>query len=315
MASLPVLIIMANSSIQPGGDSRAQRFVSGAYPIDSAILIVAALAALPIAALFLRRMSDRQLAISDDFSVEGAAGEGPTGRWDEWLLRFRDSALRHRLADAGFGWWAIQRWRIPAITSWAQLFIAVVLGFAAVAIANYDSPAPTAATAIGLIAAMAMLIAPVASWHVRRGSIAQEFMRPVSRGQYFRELALAFALDMILWTTLASIFVCAMAYFFMRPEPQVSWVILGPLMFLWPSAVFVYGTGLATFRMRYWLPVMVGILIGWTIVATFANAYFVTHVHVQYRNWTVFLIPASWALLGLLLAAFTLRRWMRGDVV
>ncbi len=321
LLGMPVFFLLAvNVQGMLGASHPVGSFLVGGRPELSTLAIVVAIGAHVVAAKVLLGLSDQSVSVSDDFSVETPSNDRMGGRLDEMLLTFRDRSIQRQLADAGFGWWAVKRWRVPGCVSWQQL--ALVAGGGAVLVGACRWGAGDAGGDIlGLIVSIfAMLVAPFNTWHMRRGTIAMEMMRPVTRRQYVYQVALAVAWDVAAWTALASVFSLAVI------AATFSWEVgrlqrfggnLVFLLFLWSAAVFVYGMGLATFRSRYWLPLMGAIALGWTLMVAYSMAILVTKLKLsgsQQFGPVATCFPLAWIFAGILLAAVTIRRWLRSDV-
>jgi hypothetical protein len=65
--------------------------------------------------------------------------------------------------------------------------------------------------------------------------------------------------------SLISVCVFPLARNFFTPQGEYWRFIAGHLAMLWAMALFVYGVALATMRMRFWLPMIAVIAIGWLI--------------------------------------------------
>ena len=317
LAGLPILLIGSQISFVLDQNSIANQFIAGNYPLASALAIVIAVLAQPLAAWFLLHLSDQDVSVSDDFAVEIPRNDRALGRFDELLLVFRDAVVRHRLADVGHGWWAIQRWRIPVVISWVQMLMAVIIGTLLAGLSWWGAGHPRGAVAGIVVATVGMLIAPFNGWHMRRGALGFEIMRPITRFQFFAEIAAAVALDVAAWAALASAFACLGCYLIAHSDPGLFGYLFSLLALLWSAAVLFYGVGLATFRIRYWLPVMVGMVMGWAIVASIVVNALAAANHNPQVNATVRVVVAtslSWLLGGLMITAATLVRWNRSDV-
>ena len=83
---------------------------------------------------------------------------------------------------------------------------------------------------------------------------------------------------------------------------------------LWGMAILLYGIGLATFGLHYWIPVLVVLGGAWAwLTWTVIILYCLEH-HIGPGTEGVVLFAATSALLGLLLAAWGYRRWVTADV-
>ncbi len=293
-------------------------FLLGGRPELSTLAIVAAIAAHVVAAKVLLGLSDRNVAVSDDFTVDTPSSERVGGRLDERMLAYRDRSIQRQLADAGFGWWFVKRWRVPGTASWQQLALAAGAGAVLVAACRWGS-GHLGGVILGLIVSIfAMLVAPFNNWHLRRGMIGMEMMRPVTRRQYVYQVALATAWDVATWTALASVFSVAVFAATFPWHPSVLPVQAMYLLLLWSAAVFAYGVGLATFRSRYWLPLMAAIALGWSLVVAYSAALLIVQLKLsgaRPSQLQATCFPLAWIFAGLLLAALTIRRWLRSDVV
>jgi hypothetical protein len=314
LIGLPALVFSEPRTFSEGdpwGD-----FLLGKEPGLSFTAIAIAYAAHLLAGKYLLGVSDQSVAVSDDFALETPRQETASGRLDEFVLRTRDGVVRRRLADAGFGWWSVQRWRVPSSTSWTQMFLAVVLGASLCAGIAWAAHAPHAAVAGVVVTSFGMLIAPFYGWHVRRGTIAAEVLRPVARKQYISQVAWAIAWDVFAWTSLATVFsvaVIAAVYEWRTGEIQTAGLCL---VFLWSGAVAAYGIGLATVRSRYWLPLMASLSLVSGLLFIVALAMIAGSNSPSRPSLPLAAAVCLLALMlaGLVLAAFTLRRWRRADV-
>ena len=318
LLGLPVMIFSEPHMFAEG--SPLGDFLLGKEPRLSFTVIAVAIVAHLLAGKYLLGVSDQSVAVSDDFALETPRQDSARGRLDELVLRTRDGVVRRRLADAGFGWWSVKRWRVPSSTSWTQMALAVVIGALFCAVIAWFARNTHAAMLGAVITAFAMLIAPFHSWHSRCGTIAAETLRPVTKRQYVRQVALAIAWDVFAWTVLASVFSLAiMAFVLNRNQRGLEsiGICLLFLLFLWSAAVFAFGLGLATFRSRYWLPLMVGLSLVWilhSVYVVYDIALLLTRNSVTQQALLASMCMLYWVLGGVLLAAFTLWRWRRADV-
>ncbi|MGD9721608.1 MAG: hypothetical protein AB7O59_06030 [Pirellulales bacterium] len=316
LALVPITIVAVNLDRLLQDQEVLGRALRGDQPALSATLIALAVVAHLVAARVLLGLADQSVHISDDFALDTSSTERAGGRLDELLLRFRDGVIRRRLADAGFGMWAVQRWRVPGAISLAQIAIAVAAGTFVVVMGRWAS-GQSAGAMLGLIITLAgMMVAPFNGWHLRRGAMASELMRPVTRHHYAGQVALAVAWDVAVWTVVASVFslLVMVGEFGLQSELIMAGGVY--LAFLWSAAVFVYGLGLATFRSRYWLPLMIGAGLIWTLLVAYAVSMVAFQLLTERRH-IPSLLPGvylfAWILGGVALAAFTIGRWLRSD--
>jgi hypothetical protein len=314
LLGLPVLIFSETrmfSEGTPWGD-----YLLGKDPGLSFAAIALVFVAHLAAGKFLLGVPDQSVAVSDDFALETPRQETAGGRLDELVLRTRDGVVRRRLADAGFGWWSVQRWRVPSSTSWTQMALAFLLGAALCLISVWLGRDLEAALFGMIITVSVMIIVPFHSWHTRRGTIATEILRPVTRGQYVRQVALGIAWDVFAWTALASVFSLAVVLSIYQWVPTVFRSFGDHLLFLWAVTAFAYGMGLATIRSRYWLPLMIFMMLAWTLVVAYGVAMAQLHLSGQQvtRVHPPLAFLLAWILASAVLTGLTLRRWRRADV-
>ncbi len=299
-------------------DSFSSRFLKGEVPLLSAAMVALAVLAHPLAAIFLLRLSDH-VFVNDDFLVERPRSEGVFGRWENLLLSFRDARVERRLARVGRGWWAIGRWRIPVALAWSTLALVVACVLGLMGLAWYGTGNREYVIPVVLMASVMFLLAPFGPWQLRRQWLSIEMMRPVTRPRFFRELALALAADVVLWTSLISVIVIGTAGLLSDHRPPVSgigrvgMIVVTSLVYLallWGMACFLYGIALVTLRFRYWIPLIFTLGIAWCI------AFVVAAVNMQPtpREVNVLVFPATSALLGLLLTWIAYRRWLETDL-
>jgi hypothetical protein len=309
LALVPLALMATATPIWFDQQALPNQFIRGEFPEWSWAAIVLAVTANVLAAGRLMRMSEADSSASDDFSVEPVEEGRITGRWDEWLLKARDTAIRRRLADAGFGWWSVQRWRVPGAISWVHLALAVLGGTLLVAFACWASDSRQAATAVAGLVTVALVFAPVHSWHQRRGVTPLEFMRPVTRRQYFGQSAAAFGLDMCVWTVVAAVFAVGSACAIHWQTHELLGILLTLLVIVTHASLVFYAVGLATYRLRFWLPLMAGLCFAWLFVMLlFAGLIVETKLYGRY------LLLAATPLAALALVLTMVRRWRTSDV-
>jgi len=311
LAVAPISLLATATPVWFDQKSLPNQFIRGDFPEWSWAAIALAVTANVLAARRLVRLPEADTSASDDFSVEPAEEGRITGRWDEWLLRARDAAIRRRLADAGFGWWSVQRWRVPGAISWLHFALATSGGALLVAFVAWAADSRQAATAVAGLVSVAMVFAPVHCWHQRRGATQLEFMRPVTRGQYFGQAALAFGLDMLVWTVLAMLFAAA-SFSITHWGPfdlRFAVQLLVMLLVVVHCSLAFYSVGLATYRQRYWLSLMAGLCFGWLFAML---TIFGVVAETEYRG--RFLLLAVTPLAALALTLAMVRRWRTGDV-
>lgn len=315
LAASPVVIVWAWSLSLTTKSSFFLRLIEGNEPNWSAALVVLAVLAHPLAAIVLLRLGEQGTAANDDFSIETIRSDRPLGRWDRLMLVSRDASVERRLAGVGHRWWAVERWRIPVAVSWSQLALVTLCVAIMMAVAAWFRGGAAALVAVWMATAV-MLIMPFGPWNARRHALAIELMRPVARLHYFRELAAALALDVCLWTGLASAISVFAVILAVRPEPGISrWgAIAVYLTVLWGMAVWLYGVALVTLRLRYWIPLIVTLGIVWSLGTW---SIFIWRASTVHHTPMTLATPFEWSLFsaaaGLLLAWSAYRRWLEMD--
>jgi hypothetical protein len=167
-----------------------------------------------------------------------------------------------------------------------------------------------------------LLLIPLGPWHFRRKTMNYELMRPITRQRYFGELMAAMAADVVVWTALSSCIVLVVYWAnmlsFQRPEEQSNFM-LGFLISIWSIAVFVYGLGLATMRLPFWLPIVAGVTLLWSIGLVFVCVEIAEGVWPGVQRHAHAMQPILWfgvvsVAAGMMLAKGTYRYWVSHDV-
>jgi hypothetical protein len=244
------------------------------------------------------------------------------------LLNFRDTATRHRLADAGHFGWRINRWRVPVgLSLWHFLFTAaaVVIGGGFFWYMTGDRGGIGVAV---LLAAPLMMMPPFSMWHQRRGAIEIEFMRPVERRAFFRQMGAALAVDVALWTSLIVAMTTATFLFvakgpFEGPMHRIILIIVQSLVVM-SLAVWLYGVGVLLFRVRYWIPLLIGLLFAWCFCVVPLSAAIskprlwaavpVNRIVTFSIGDGLIVFPILIAAFGLWMARIAYRTWIESDV-
>jgi hypothetical protein len=319
LLTLPALLIWS-SRWQGRGKTLLERFIDGELVDPSVALIVLAVAAHAVAVFVLLRIPRWGVSTSDELVLEPTMGVQTANPLGNWLLAARDRAS-DRLAETRF-LRSIQRWRVPVAISWTQLAAPVLAVIAICAVGwLYDSLSGSAYAAILLVPSV-LVIFPYGPWHVRRGALAVEAVRPVARHDFFRQIALAIALDVCVWMLLASIIsVCVspLARDLVAPEGRHWRFIAGQLAVLWSIALFVYGVALSTIRFRFWLPMIVVITFAWLIGIWWLFVWVIEHWRPVNMNridslYVALVFAMFSAYAGACLAFLAYRRWLRMDL-
>lgn len=280
-------------------------------------LIVSAVVIQAVASWFLLRLND-QSAVNDDLASDLPKFEGTAGRVENWLLDRRDAVVQRDLGSIGRGIWSIRRWRVPVAIAWPQLAVfPLAVLIVTLSVRSASSDVSLVIFSIGATAVV-FLFAPLAPWRGRRHWIAMEVTRPVTRDQYFCELAIALAMDMALWFAVVAIVSGVAISCFANVRhwsfaPEMA-AFIGALAGI---SVFLFGLGLLTLRNRYWFAVLVLVSILYAMVSMLFVTIVVRIVHppVPMQDQVVFW---SWAglmaLFGLAMASRARWRWSKVDL-
>jgi hypothetical protein len=205
--------------------------------------------------------------LTDDLLAEMPGTEGVAGHFGEFLLNVRDKATRDRLADAGHFGWSVNRWRLPvALSRWHFLITVAAVGLVGGVLWYMTADRAGVSVAV-LLAAPLIMMTPFSQWHQRRSTVETEFMRPVERRQFFRQMAMALAVDVGLWTALivaimTATFLVVAKGPFEGPAHRIELLIVQSMVIV-SLAVWLYGVGILLFRVRYWIPIMIVLLFAW----------------------------------------------------
>jgi hypothetical protein len=260
------------------------------------------------------------ISTSDELALDPAMGAQTANPVGNWLLATRDRAAQ-RLGELRL-LRSIQRWRVPVAISWVQMLLPVLAALAICTVGwLYGEVAASAGAAILLVPAV-LVIFPYGSWHVRRSALSVEFVRPVSRRNFFRQIALAMAFDVCVWMVLASLLsVCVfpLARNFFMPQGNYWRFMAGHLAMLWAMALFVYGIALTTMRMRFWLPMIAVTTFAWLIGTWGLFAWVIEHwrpININRDDplYVILVFAMFSAYVGVVVAYLAYRRWLRTDV-
>lgn len=293
-----------------------ERFASQGDPWVSVPLIAATLLAHAVAAWFLLRLTD-QSAVLDDLASDAPRYEGAAGRVEAWLLDRRDAVVTRQLSLVGTGLWAIRRWRIPVALSWTQLAL-YPLTIAALLLPTVQSTSDPAIAILVLVAANSVFaFAPFANWRGRRHWMATEVTRPVTRDQYFCEIAVALGWDIVLWFSMMALAAGFVVGVVSPPADDRTVLAVGAyLAVLAGIAVFLFGLGLLTMRRAYWFAILVFGAIAWTVVSIWCLALLLSAAKLLIP--LPLLLPILWAgasvLVGLKLTQIARRLWSEADI-
>ncbi len=318
LALSPVILEVVAGSVFISNPSVVVRFFQGEDARVSALLIGLGILAYPVAAFALLRLSDQNASFSDDIAIEAPVSDGPTSWLYNLFLARRDAVVEEHLARQSRRGWTVERWRVPVALSRFQLITGAVMVFALMAVAWLASMRDLSAAWFAMaLSCGLMLLAPFGAWHWRRNSLGCELLRPVTRPQYFRQLAAALAHDVFVWTALAStttlvVNCLLLVNFWRQPSPSDfhAFLLIAPVQFLiiWGAGVLLFGVSLVTLRFRYWLPLMVGFGVIWTVVMLWTVGLMMALAHrsgITESEWSV--LPFA---LLVVFASATLLAWV-----
>jgi hypothetical protein len=318
IAALPVVFAWSLFSATRENDGLVRHLLQGKERMLAIGLVLAAVLAHALAVWFLLRLSDQSASELDDLVVESPSSVQTSGRWYQWNLGFRDAVVERSLSRADRWSWPVGRWRIPTAISPLQLALPVlfVLAMMVVGLAVHE---PGLGYLPALLTSCVILLAPYGPWQLRRGSLSWEFVHPVTRPQYCRQLAAALALDACLWTCLASaisIGLVVLLFFTSEPgEVPPPKFLAGHLAILWGMAALLYGIALATFRFRYWVLLIAALGATWTLAVWIALADIAIRTSgVPEMFVFVCVFSLASAVVGIALAWFAYRRWLEADL-
>lgn len=307
----PVLLIALGHYQLAQEDSLVGRLVLGELPLFSITIIGLALLAHCVAAYQITHSSEILSAASDDFAVEVSYGDGWSERWNEMFLSWRDAAIRHRLSELRYSrWWRVERWRVPGTISGRQLALAICLGATFTGTAWLLSGSVEGAVTAAMIIPVVGFLGPFAAWHMRREAMALELMRPVARGGYTLQLALALARDTAIWGAVSGGFVCAAVLINTWNTSTTVRDVADTALFMMAFSVLAFGVHLATLRQRYWLPIVVGLWIGWLLATGISYDMYIQAPGGMGPLW--FTLSAT--VCGTTLAAGSLIHWRTADI-
>ena len=293
--------------------------IAGGAPWSAVLLIGAATGAHLIAAWVLIRLGHRPAPLSDDLLAEAPGAElVVAGHLSGLLLAFRDRAIGHRLADAGHLGWSVTRWRLPVAVSVAHFAIVAGTILTVMGVVSYLADNRGGAASVAVLTVPLLLVAPFSLWHQRHTAMSSEFMRPVTRGQYFRQMALALAMDVACWTALALALATFTLSLFIFPNTGNRWELYQPLLvqaeIMIAISIWLYGFGVMSFGLRYWIPILIGLMFVWV----FVTVPIVERVSVAWDRNATFIFPNLFAGVtasaGVLMTMLAHRHWVNSDV-
>ncbi len=320
LAALPAWLIWA-SQYEPHGATRLVRLADGQMPIISGMLIGLAAVLQIVAANFLLRLPRRGITTSDELTFEASLTSNATSAPGQWILEVRDSAARSLSHSKLLP--SIQRWRVPAAVSWFSLLVPVAVVVVLSAFGGLIDNVSDWATLVTLTTSAVLLILPLGRWHSRLAALAFELLRPVTRPVFFLQILLAFAGDMLLWVTTAtliSVGVFSIVPPFSDVETSRVQFLVGYLAILWSMAALVYGVAVLTIRWRFWIPTVAAVGLAWFLGVSLLLAYSADEIF-HTTGWQIdglgfsTLFAALSAPCGLLLARTAFHRLVAADVV
>lgn len=321
MMAIPAVAIWASRPVKARQYPYIVELYQGYHPNVAVMLIAAAVGAQAIAAWYLLRLPRKGITTNDEFTIETAPTPAGVNPLRDWLLELRESEAQ-RLTRTG---WLplVQRWRAPVAIA-PMLFLVPAAFVSAAALFGWWAEEAQAYTTFALIISCAiLLLLPLGPWQSRRWAMSQEILRPVAREKYYRQFLGAMALDMVTWIGMASllIFVVILSNWnHISPMDRLTNFSISlalSLSLLWSMATFVYGVGVATLHVRFWLPILAAATITWFvgcwILGGIVGMYFRVPSDVATIGLSSF--PILSTAIGLGLTRWTYQRWVRSDVV
>jgi hypothetical protein len=323
LVAVPVLLVWANRPLPRGQTQLLISLANGDRPWLAATLIALAVVGQMVAVWFLLRVPRQGITTNDEFTLDSPSSNQDLNPLSRWMLTARDAAAQRLMEARTFR--SIQRWRVPVATSPLQYLSPFMVVLIACGIGwSLGNMGEWGIFAIAVTSAVLLLV-PLSPWHFRRKTMSQELLLPVTREQYFREMTIAMSLDVVRWTAVSSALIAAPFVATLVIDPQAIgelrfWLqLLAFLSVAWSMAIFIFGVGLATFRLPFWLPIVAAISMVWFfgvwILAMVVGEQL--RVALGWRDvagWLLAFFIASTLALGLLLVCFTYRRWVRSEV-
>jgi hypothetical protein len=318
-----VLVVLAPISVAwvaSLGDRRPaewlERFTTHGDPWIAVPLIAGALVAQVVACWFLLRLTD-QSAVLDDLAADAPRSEGAAGKFEEWLLERRDAVVARQLALAGTGLWSIRRWRIPVATSWPQSTLypaTMAIGLAVTASLVNDK---ALLVFVMLMTNAVFAFVPFSNWRGRRQWMSAEVMRPVTRDQYFCEIAAALAWDVGVWyAAMAATGAVVLAAFNPPASDRTILAVGAYVAVLAGLGTLMFGWGLYSMRLRYWFARLFFGALVWSMLSVWTLSATLTAIRLLRP--APLLLPLLWALtsglVGLRLVQIARRRWAAADL-
>jgi hypothetical protein len=296
------------------------RLVDGGEPFAAAMLFAVALVANAVAVLALVRLPRRGISTNDELAIDAPVNLQANNPVVAWMLSARDRAAE-RLQQARV-FCGVRRWRVPVAIPAFQFCLPVVAVLAMAAVGGAFGAAADWTVLATTISVALMVVLPYAPWHQRRRAFQQEFMRPVARGAFFRQMALALGWDVLAWlclaTLLMSVVTAMLASFRSNNDGRVWYEILTTIALfysiLWSISLFLYGLALATIRFRLWLLIIaIGGLV-WFIGLFFLTVRIALYFSIRHDLVPIVAFVVISTAIGLLLVVLTHRRWVAADL-
>ena len=311
------------------GGNFMEQLCSGKYELPALGLLAIGLAIIVYCGVRLCRLNEDMPEYYSGlkmtrWSGKGQAGAGaqwkPGGFGDRYWSRHMARLIRHAQCSPDSLWSQICRWQIGMQTGWAILWLAgVFLGvcstpyFVVPLIPHPNNPQPQFSIAMMV---MMVTIIPTASvwgvlWRRRTQSLQYEFLLPVDRATYLKQVGVAAALNQFqLWVATSAAVVLSLQIM----APQFTSLLIDTLIYSFLCQIGIFGLGV--WFLRFGKPIrifLVGVM--WMQVMMFTIVMFTAMPGPGAALRPVILLSATgFAAFGLLAAWDGYRRWLVADV-
>jgi hypothetical protein len=321
LAAIPAIFVWFEVNAQDP-NSFVVQFLFGDEPAPLIVMVVISLVSQTLAGIYLLRLGTLEITTSDDLLIGSRLDSADKGSLSGIQLRQQDALVERKLDHVGRWGWSVDRWRIPVAPALAQLALAVVATAAFVAVYAITMGNRGQALLPLMVSSSLFLAAPFSTWQSRRRAFGMELMRPVARDHFWREMILAMAWDVAIWTGAASLVAVVGSVVLMTDFVKADAVqegvqfIVCYVAVLWSMAAFMLGVALLTMRFRYWLPLVLSAGLAWCFAGFFFMVLMLNH-HGSSRGPTAMdlcVFPIITTGCGLFLTWCAYHRWREADI-